>query len=132
MNKIEHIGIAVKSLETAVPLYERLLGVKSYKKEQVIAENVITEFFMIGDSKIELIEATSQESAIAKFIEKRGEGMHHIAYAVDDIQAEMHRLKSEGFNLLNDMPKHGADNKLVCFVYPKDTGGVLIELCQDI
>lgn len=132
MNKIEHIGIAVKSLETAVPLYERLLGIKSYKKEQVIAENVITEFFMIGNSKIELLEATSVESAIAKFIKKKGEGMHHIAYAVDDIHAEMHRLKSEGFNLLNDVPKHGADNKLVCFVHPKDAGGVLIELCQDI
>lgn len=131
MNKIEHIGIAVKSLKDASTLYERLLGLPSYKKEEVISEMVITEFFQIGESKIELLEASSSDSSISKFIEKRGEGIHHIAFAVDDILKEMERLKSEGFQLLSDIPKSGADNKLVCFVHPKSSNGVLIELCQE-
>jgi methylmalonyl-CoA/ethylmalonyl-CoA epimerase len=132
MDKIEHIGIAVKSLKDASPLYERLLGYKSYKKEEVESEFVITEFFKIGESKLELLEASSPESAINGFIERRGEGLHHIAFAVDDIVKEMARLKSEGFQLLNETPKRGADNKLVCFVHPKSSHGVLIELCQEI
>lgn len=132
MNKIEHIGIAVKSLKDASTIYERLLGLPSYKKEEVVSEMVITEFFQIGDSKIELLEASSSDSSISKFIEKRGEGIHHIAFAVDDIIKEMARLKDEGFQLLSDIPKSGADNKLVCFVHPKSSNGVLIELCQEI
>lgn len=132
MDKIEHIGIAVKSLNDASALYERLLGYKSYKTEEVASENVITEFFKIGESKIELLEASSEESAINGFIQKRGEGIHHIAFAVDDIVNEMARLKNEGFQLLSDEPRMGADNKLVCFVHPKSSHGVLIELCQEI
>lgn len=132
MDKIEHIGIAVKSLKDASTLYERLLGYKSYKTEEVASENVITEFFKIGESKIELLEASSEESAINGFIQKRGEGIHHIAFAVDDIVNEMARLKNEGFQLLSDEPRMGADNKLVCFVHPKSSHGVLIELCQEI
>ena len=132
MDKIEHIGIAVKSLRDASPLYERLLGYKSYKTEQVASENVITEFFKVGDTKIELLEASSDESAIHGFIQKRGEGIHHIAFAVDDIVKEMARLKNDGFQLLSDHPRIGADNKLVCFVHPKSSHGVLIELCQEI
>lgn len=132
MEKVEHIGIAVRNLKNAGSLYERLLGCPSYKKETVDSESVITEFFKVGDTKIELLEATSEMSAIASFIEKRGEGIHHIAFAVDDIVAEMERLKNEGFVLLNETPKKGADNKLVCFVHPKSAGGVLIELCQEI
>jgi methylmalonyl-CoA/ethylmalonyl-CoA epimerase len=132
MDKIEHIGIAVRSLNEARPLYETLLGCKSYKTENVSSENVITEFFKIGDSKIELLEASSTESAIAGFIEKRGEGVHHIAFAVENIVEEMARLKAEGFKLLNEVPKKGADNKLVCFIHPKSAHGVLIELCQEI
>ncbi len=132
MDKIEHIGIAVKSLRDASPLYERLLGYKSYKTEQVASENVITEFFKVGDSKIELLEASCDESAIHGFIQKRGEGIHHIAFAVDDIVKEMARLKNDGFQLLSDHPRIGADNKLVCFVHPKSSHGVLIELCQEI
>jgi methylmalonyl-CoA/ethylmalonyl-CoA epimerase len=132
MNKIEHIGIAVRSLKEAGPLYETLLGCKSYKTEEVSSENVITEFFKVGESKIELLEASSTESAIAGFIEKKGEGIHHIAFAVENIVEEMARLKAEGFILLNDIPKKGADNKLVCFIHPKSTHGVLIELCQEI
>ncbi len=132
MDKIEHIGIAVKSLRDASPLYERLLGYKSYKTEQVASENVITEFFKVGDSKIELLEASSDESAIHGFIQKKGEGIHHIAFAVDDIVKEMARLKNDGFQLLSDHPRIGADNKLVCFVHPKSSHGVLIELCQEI
>jgi len=131
MDKIEHIGIAVKSLKDASPLYERLLGYKSYKIEEVASEHVITEFFKVGESKIELLEASSEESAINGFIQKRGEGIHHIAFAVDDIVKEMARLKSEGFQLLSDNPRMGADNKLVCFVHPKSSHGVLIELCQE-
>ena len=130
MNKIEHIGIAVKNIAEASSIYEKLLGVKSYKTEVVESEHVVTEFFQTGENKIELLEALSPDSAISKFIEKKGEGIHHIAFDVDDIIAEMSRLKSEGFILLNEQPKAGADNKLVCFVHPKSANGVLIELCQ--
>lgn len=132
MNKVEHIGIAVKNLKTASLIYEKLLGVSSYKTESVESENVITEFFQTGENKIELLESSSENSAIHKFLEKKGEGIHHIAFDVDDILAEMARLKSEGFILLNEEPKRGADNKLVCFVHPKSANGVLIELCQSI
>ena len=132
MDKIEHIGIAVKSLRDASSLYERLLGYKSYKTEEIASEQVITEFFKVGESKIELLEASSDESAIHGFIQKKGEGIHHIAFAVDDIVKEMARLKNDGFQLLSDHPRIGADNKLVCFVHPKSSHGVLIELCQEI
>ncbi|MCF8452747.1 MAG: methylmalonyl-CoA epimerase [Pedobacter sp.] len=132
MDKIEHIGIAVKSLKEAGPLYANLLGCKSYKTEEVVSEYVITEFFKIGESKIELLEASSEDSAIAGFIAKRGEGIHHIAFAVENIVDEMARLKAEGFQLLNEVPKKGADNKLVCFIHPKSAHGVLIELCQEV
>jgi methylmalonyl-CoA/ethylmalonyl-CoA epimerase len=132
MNKIEHLGIAVKSLKGSSRLYEKLLGVKSYKVEEVSSEGVITEFFKVGEDKIELLEATSPDSPIARFIEKKGEGIHHIAFSVTDIYSEMERLKTEGFVLLSDTPKRGADNKLVCFVHPKNTSGVLIEICQEI
>lgn len=132
MNKIEHIGIAVRNLGKSVPLYEMLLNTSCYKTETVSSEAVNTAFFKTGENKIELLEATSPDSAITQFIDKKGEGIHHIAFAVDDIIAEMERLKSNGFTLLNDMPKKGADNKMVCFVHPKDTNGVLIELCQEI
>lgn len=132
MEKIEHIGIAVKNLAAAGDLYARLLGTACYKTEHVESEGVNTAFFQTGESKIELLEATKPESAIAKFIEKRGEGIHHIAFAVDDIHAAMRRLQAEGFTLLNAEPKRGADNKLVCFVHPKDAHGVLVELCQEI
>ena len=131
MNKIEHIGIAVKDLQQSGLIYETILGVKSYKTERVESEKVDTMFFRTGDSKIELLQATGPDSTIAKFIEKKGEGIHHIAFDVDDIEKEMERLRNEGFILLNDRPKPGADNKLVCFVHPKSAGGVLIELCQD-
>ena len=132
MLKIEHLGIAVKNLEQSNALFQKLLNTAPYKSETVESENVITSFFKTGDNKIELLEATNENSAIAKFIEKRGEGIHHIAFDVKDIRAEMQRLKKEGFVLLNDEPKHGADNKLVCFLHPKGTNGVLIELCQEI
>ena len=132
MKKIEHIGIAVKSLQDSNEMYTKLLGKQPYKTEAVASEGVTTSFFEMGDSKIELLEATKEDSPIAKFLEKRGEGVHHIAYAVDDIKAEMNRLKSEGFTVLNETPKKGADNKWVVFLHPKATGGVLIELCQDI
>ena len=132
MNKIEHIGIAVKNLSSSITLYQRLLNADCYKTEQVASENVDTAFFKTGENKVELLQATSPESAIAKFIEKKGEGIHHIAFAVDDILSEMERLRQEGFVLLNETPKKGADNKMVCFVHPKDTNGVLIELCQEI
>lgn len=131
MNKIEHIGIAVKDLDAGNDLYEKLLGVKHYKVEEVASEGVRTSFFKSGPNKIELLEATTPDGPIAKFLERKGEGIHHIAFAVDDIVSEMERLKSEGFVLLNDMPKKGADNKLVAFVHPKTAGGVLIELCQE-
>ena len=132
MEKIEHIGIAVKSLTEAEKTYTSLLGVSPYKREAVESEHVTTSFFKVGETKIELLEATSPESAIAKFIDKKGEGIHHIAYAVDDIISEMKRLKEQGFVLLNETPKKGADNKLICFVHPKSSGGVLTELCQEI
>jgi len=132
MNKIEHIGIAVKNFHFSIPIFESILNTKCYKKEKVTSEKVNTAFFQIGESKIELLESTEEDGVIAKFIEKKGEGLHHIAFDVDDIEAEMKRLKKEGFTLLNEIPKTGADNKLVCFLHPKGTNGVLIELCQEI
>jgi methylmalonyl-CoA/ethylmalonyl-CoA epimerase len=132
MNKIEHIGIAVKDLETSNKLFAALLGKEHYKIESVESEGVNTSFFQSGPNKIELLEATNPESPIAKFIEKKGEGIHHIAFAVDDIEAEIKRLTDEGFQLINKAPKKGADNKLVVFLHPKSTNGVLIELCQEI
>ena len=132
MKKVEHIGIAVKNFSEANSLYYKLLGVEPYKAEYVESEGVNTSFFRVGETKIELLEATNPDSAIAKFIEKRGEGIHHIAFEVEDIIAEMERLKQEGFVLLNELPKKGADNKLVCFVHPKSANGVLIELTQEI
>ncbi len=132
MRKIEHIGIAVKSLEDSNAIYEKLFGVKLYKQEEVESEGVKTSFFKCGPNKIELLEATRVDSPIAKFIEKRGEGIHHIAFDVEDIASEIKRLKNEGFIILNEIPKKGADNKLVAFIHPKDTSGVLIELCQEI
>ncbi len=132
MQKIEHIGIAVKEISTANEVYSKLLGVDSYKTEHVASEGVNTSFFKIGDSKIELLEATTETSAIARFLQIKGEGIHHIAFAVDNIFTEMERLKQAGFTLLNESPKPGADNKLVCFVHPKEVHGVLIELCQEM
>jgi methylmalonyl-CoA/ethylmalonyl-CoA epimerase len=132
MQKIEHIGIAVKSLSVSVPLFEKLLNSQCYKTEQVETEKVITAFFKTGDAKIELIESMAPGSAIDRFIEKKGEGLHHIAFAVEDIIVEMDRLKKEGFVLIQDTPGKGADNKLVCFLHPKSTNSVLIELCQEI
>lgn len=132
MKKIEHIGIAVADLKKATSLYEQLLSTNCYKTERVESENVDTAFFKTGENKIELLASTSEDSAIAKFIAKKGEGIHHIAFDVDDIYAEMERLKAEGFVLLNEAPKKGADNKLICFVHPKGINGVLIELCQEI
>ena len=128
--KLDHIGIAVNHLKTSIPLYERLLGVSCYKTEQVPSESVDTAFFLQNGAKVELVASTDPDGVIAKFIGKKGEGLHHIAFEVPDILAEMERLKKEGFTLLNEVPKLGADNKLVCFVHPKDAGGVLIELCQ--
>lgn len=132
MRKIEHIGIAVKDLDLSCDLYEKLLNTACYKKEEVASEGVNTAFFKTGENKIELLSATNEDSPIAKFLEKRGEGIHHIAFDVEDILAEMERLKGEGFTLLNEQPKKGADNKLVCFLHPKGTSGVLVELCQEI
>lgn len=132
MRKIEHIGIAVKSLEVSNLLFEKLFGTPSYKQEEVVSEGVKTSFFLNGPNKIELLEATNSESPIAKFIEKKGEGIHHIAFDVEDIVLEIARLKAEGFVVLNEVPKKGADNKLVAFLHPKGTNGVLIELCQEI
>ena len=132
MNKIEHIGIAVSNLQTAGDIYQKLLNTSVYKTEEVSSEGVKTAFLMNGPNKIELLEATDPDSPIAKFIAKKGEGIHHIAFDVDDIRAEMKRLKGEGFMLLNEEPKRGADNKLVCFVHPKSANGVLVELCQEI
>lgn len=130
--KVEHIGIAVKDLSVSIPLFERLLGSSFYKTETVASEQVETAFFLQNGGKIELVQSTQPDGVIAKYIDKKGEGMHHIAFEVPDIQAEMERLKKEGFTLLNETPKKGADNKLVCFVHPKDCNGVLIELCQTI
>ena len=132
LNKIEHIGIAVKDLSNATQIYKSLLGVDCYKTEDVESESVTTAFFKTGESKIELLAATDEESVIKKFIDRKGEGIHHIAFEVSDIYAEMRRLQGEGFVLLNDVPKKGADNKLICFVHPKSANGVLIELCQEI
>lgn len=131
MKKIEHIGIAVKDIKASNSLFEKLFNKPPYKQEEVVSENVITSFFETGESKIELLQATSPDSAIAKFIEKKGEGIHHIAFEVDDIHAEIKRLQSEGFTMIHDAPKEGADNKLIAFLHPKSTNGVLIELCQD-
>ncbi|MCW3073190.1 MAG: mce [Flaviaesturariibacter sp.] len=131
MLKVEHIGIAVKSLSLSVPLFEKLLNSQCYKTEEVASEAVATAFFRQGDTKIELLESTTEDGVIRKFIDKKGEGIHHIAFEVADILSEMERLKGEGFLLLNETPKDGADNKLVCFLHPKDTNSVLIELCQE-
>jgi len=132
MQNIEHIGIAVKNLTQSIPLFELLLQTPCYKTETVESEKVTTAFFKQGDTKIELLESMEADGVIAKFIEKKGEGMHHIAFAVSDIEAEMKRLANAGFTLLNPAPKKGADNKLVCFLHPKSTNGVLVELCQEI
>ena len=132
MQKIEHIGIAVKDLNKSNDLFTKLLGKPPYKTETVESEKVNTSFFQVGESKIELLGATNEESAIAKFIEKKGEGIHHIAFAVEDIEKEVDRLKVEGFQTISDKPKQGADNKLVFFFHPKSTNGILIELCQEI
>lgn len=132
MKKIEHIGIAVKDLQQSNLIFEKLFGAPAYKEESVESEGVNTSFFMNGPNKIELLEATSPDSPIAKFLEKKGEGIHHIAFEVEDIVSEIERLKSEGFIVLNEIPKKGADNKLVSFLHPKSTNGVLIELCQEI
>ena len=132
LNKIEHIGIAVRDLEASNELFEKLLGRPPYKNEVVESEGVATSFFMSGPNKVELLQALHAESAIAKFIEKKGGGIHHIAFDVDNIKEEIKRLKNEGFRVLNEEPKRGADNKLIAFLHPKSTNGVLVELCQDI
>jgi methylmalonyl-CoA/ethylmalonyl-CoA epimerase len=132
MKKVEHIGIAVKDLEVSNKLFASLFGEKHYKEEEVVSEGVKTSFFKTGPNKIELLQATNPESPIAKFINTKGEGVHHIAFAVSDIKAEIERLKKEGFIILNETPKKGADNKWVAFLHPKTTNGVLIELCQEI
>jgi len=132
MNKIEHLGIAVKDLKAANKIYKSLLGYKHYKTEAVESEGVITSFFLCGESKIELLQATDSKSPIARFIEKRGEGVHHIAFSVTNINEEIERLKGEGFVVLNETPKRGADNKWVVFLHPKSSNGVLVELCQEI
>ena len=131
MQKPEHIGIAVKSLEVSIPLFERLLNTPCYKTEPVESENVVTAFFRVGESKIELIESLMPGGVISNFIEKKGEGLHHIAFEVTDIQAEMQRLKEAGFELLHENPRPGADNKLICFLHPRSTNGVLVELCME-
>jgi methylmalonyl-CoA/ethylmalonyl-CoA epimerase len=131
MQKTEHIGIAVKDLTISIPLFESLLNCRCYKTELVARENVNTAFFKVGDTKIELLESVTPDGVIAKFIERKGEGIHHIAFDVKDIEAEMKRLQNEGFVLLNEKPKLGADNKLVCFLHPKGTNGVLVELCEE-
>ena len=132
MRKIEHIGIAVQDIEASNKVFTKIFGKESYKSESVESESVITSFFQVGESKIELVAATNQNSPIAKYLANNREGMHHIAFDVADIKAEMKRLESEGIRTLNDQPKQGADNKLICFLHPKDTNGVLIELCQEI
>lgn len=131
MLKVEHIGIAIRSLADSIPLFEKLLDTNCYKTETVESESVNTAFFRKGETKIELLESSSEDGVISKYIAKKGEGIHHIAFEVKDIMTEMERLKEQGFILLNDKPKEGADNKLVCFLHPKSTGGVLIELCQE-
>jgi methylmalonyl-CoA/ethylmalonyl-CoA epimerase len=132
MQQVEHIGIAVKNLDVSIPLFEMLLNTNCYKTETVDSENVNTAFFQTGSTKIELLESSTSDGVISKFIEKKGEGIHHIAFEVADIEAEMKRLSNNGFQLLNETPKKGADNKLVCFLHPKGTNGVLVELCQSI
>ena len=132
MQKIEHIGLAVSSLERSIPLFEMLLGTKCYKTENVKTENVNTAFFKTGETKIELLEGISDGGVIQRFIEKKGEGIHHLAFAVENIEIEILRLKSNGFEFISEVPKPGADNKLVCFLHPKSTNGILIELCQEI
>lgn len=132
MKKIEHLGIAVKNMDDSNALFEKLLGVAPFKQEEVASEGVMTSFFQNGPNKIELLAATESDGPIAKFLEKKGEGIHHVAFEVEDIVAEMERLKKEGFTLLNEKPKKGADNKLVAFVHPKTANGVLVELCQEI
>jgi methylmalonyl-CoA/ethylmalonyl-CoA epimerase len=132
MNKVEHIGIAVESLAEAIPLYEKLLNTRCYKTELVENERVNTAFFKTGENKVELLESTDPDGVIAKFIAKKGQGLHHIAFEVDDIVAEMRRLQQAGFTLLQEEPKKGADNKLICFLHPQSTQGVLIEICQEI
>ncbi len=132
LTNVEHIGIAVRDIAASNDLFAKLLNVQPYKAETVESEGVTTSFFQVNKTKIELLEATNPESPIAKFLEKKGEGIHHVAFEVDDIIAEMERLKNEGFTLLNETPKRGADNKLVCFLHPKGTNGVLVELCQEI
>ena len=131
MLKVEHIGIAVRSLTDSVPLFEKLLDTNCYKTETVASENVNTAFFQKGETKIELLESSTEDGVIKKYIDKKGEGIHHIAFEVKDIHSEMERLRNEGFILLNEEPKQGADNKLVCFLHPKSTNSVLIELCQE-
>ncbi|WP_317899348.1 methylmalonyl-CoA epimerase [Aurantibacillus circumpalustris] len=131
IQKIEHIGIAVKNINDSNTLFKKLFGKEHYKIEAVESEGVSTSFFMLGETKIELVAATNETSSIAKFIEKKGEGIHHIAYAVDNIELEMERLKKEGFELINQQPKDGADNKRICFLHPKSTNGVLVELCEE-
>ena len=132
MIRLEHIGIAVKDLAISIPLFEKLLNRQCYKTEAVESENVVTAFFQTGEAKIELVESASQDGVIAKFIEKKGEGIHHLAFEVSDIRAEMKRLSEAGFVLLNDVPKRGADNKMVCFLHPKTTNSILIELCMEM
>lgn len=132
MKKIEHLGIAVKDLAKSEAIFAALLNTKSYKREEVASEGVITSFFKLADSKIELLQATNENSPIHKFIEKKGEGIHHIAFEVEDIEAELKRLQGEGFKLIHTEPKKGADNKMIAFLHPKSTNGVLIELCQEI
>ena len=132
MKKIEHIGIAVTDINKSNELFSKIFGKENYKSETVESEGVTTSFFQIGESKIELVSATNSESPISKYLQKNREGMHHISFEVEDIEKEMERLKKEGIRLINDTPKKGADNKLICFLHPKDTNGVLIELCQEI
>jgi methylmalonyl-CoA/ethylmalonyl-CoA epimerase len=131
MHRLEHIGIAVKDLAISIPLFEKLLNRQCYKTEKVESENVMTAFFETGEAKIELLESTSEDGVIARFIEKKGEGIHHLAFEVSDIRSEAERLVAAGFVLLNEIPKPGADNKLVCFLHPKTTNGILIELCME-
>lgn len=131
MNKIEHLGIAVKSIEDSLKIYEKLLNQKCYKTEEVESEGVKTAFIQVGETKIELLEATHPDSPIAKFLEKKGQGIHHIAFDVMDIEAEIARLKEEGFELIHEVPKNGADNKSIAFLHPKSTDGILVELCQE-
>ncbi len=131
MKKLEHIGIAVKSLKNSEQIFKDVLGTDAYKMEEVSSENVNTLFYQVGDTKIELLEATSEDSPISKFIEKRGEGIHHIAFEVSDIQEKIEELKEKGYRMIHDMPKDGADNKIIAFMHPKSSNGVLVELCQE-